>query len=123
MLVDVLLPPRPESVALAREAVSKACEKHDECCHTLLLLASELATNAVKHAKTEFRLTVERNDGRLVLAVTDAGQGEPRLKPLHPEELTEGGRGLVLVNKLAEDWGVARSDTRKEVWATVPCAA
>jgi anti-sigma regulatory factor (Ser/Thr protein kinase) len=70
-----------------------------------VLLASELVTNAVVHARSELRLLLEFHGDQLQLAVDDAS---PRLLRLvtSPDALAEGGRGLLLVEALATSWEV-----------------
>jgi anti-anti-sigma factor len=84
-----------------------------------VLLASELVTNAVIHARTELRLRVELRGDLLHLAVRD---GNPwMLRPATiPDPEAEGGRGLWLVEQLARAWGVNRHpDGGKVVWCTL----
>ena len=87
---------------------------------TVLLLVSELATNAVRHARTGFELTVDvRRAGVRVTVIDDAGHAEPRVGQPHPDDTD--GRGLLIVDRLAATWGcdVVGTD-RKAVWFTVP---
>ena len=86
-----------------------------------VLVAGELVTNAVVHARTELRLRVELRGDLLHLAVRD---GSPRLLRLVtdpvPDPQAEGGRGLWLVEQLARAWGVNRHpDGGKVVWCTL----
>jgi anti-anti-sigma regulatory factor/anti-sigma regulatory factor (Ser/Thr protein kinase) len=84
-----------------------------------VLVASELVTNAVVHARTDLRLRVELRGDLLHLAVRD---GSPRLLRLVtiPDPEAEGGRGLWLVEQLARAWGVNRHpDGGKVVWCTL----
>jgi anti-sigma regulatory factor (Ser/Thr protein kinase) len=84
-----------------------------------VLLAAELVTNAVVHARTELQLRVELRGELLHLAVRD---GSPRLLRLVtiPDPEAEGGRGLWLVEQLARAWGVNRHpDGGKVVWCTL----
>lgn len=70
----------------------------------LLVVTSELVTNAVLHGRgpIELRVAMERDVAEVT--VTDNGGGHPRLRP--SEHTAEHGRGLVLVDALVEDWGV-----------------
>ena len=80
----------------------------------LLLVVSELVSNAVIHAQTRLRLVI-RYDGRRVL--TEVFDGDPRL-PVpadHPGEV--GGRGLLLVDRLSHRWGSENVGVGKRVWA------
>ena len=79
------------------------------------LCASELATNAVVHARTEIELHVEVLGDRIRLEVRDFSKVVPR-QVLHSVRATTG-RGLDLVRVLAQDWGVTLvEDDGKVVW-------
>ncbi|MFF9593370.1 ATP-binding protein [Streptomyces sp. NPDC014646] len=86
------------------------------------LVVAELATNAVAHGRLEgrgFRLGLALPPtGRLRIEVTDP-RGERDL-PAVPREADEGGRGLIIVEALAVDWGVDPCPpSGKTVWAEV----
>jgi anti-sigma regulatory factor (Ser/Thr protein kinase) len=82
------------------------------------LLADELVTNAVVHARTPLRLRLELRGDLLHIAVHDASPRLLRLVPDDPD--SETGRGLRLVEELATAWGVhRRSDGGKAVWCTL----
>ncbi|WP_097881846.1 ATP-binding protein [Streptomyces sp. st140] len=83
------------------------------------LIASELATNVISHAKGTgdyFELGLRRRNGVLILEVTDSCQWRmPKLcKPTDDET---SGRGLFIVDALAEQWGVRPRNPGKTVWA------
>ena len=83
----------------------------DDCC----LIVSELVTNAIRHGGTAFALRLG-SDGRWVYGeVFDAGDGLPCEVP---DDLdATGGRGLVIVGALSDDWGVVPADGGgKTVW-------
>ena len=80
------------------------------------LLLSELVTNAALHAKTQIVVRVELQPQCLRLAVTDGSPRQPVVR--HYSEQATTGRGLGLVNSLAQRWGVeSHSDGSKTVWA------
>jgi anti-sigma regulatory factor (Ser/Thr protein kinase) len=86
---------------------------------TAALLASELATNAVRHGGGhDFDVTVRFGPGaqELWVGVTDRGTGSPRAR--RPPVTDEHGRGLQLVGLLASRWGVrgSRDSDAKTVW-------
>lgn len=83
---------------------------------TLELLTSELITNALLHAYTrEILLTAIRDRDGVRVTVTDGDNRGPVLLPdEHPGVL--GGRGLLLVDALADQWGINRHSTGKAVW-------
>jgi anti-sigma regulatory factor (Ser/Thr protein kinase) len=83
-----------------------------------VLVANELVTNAVVHARTEVRLRVELRGDRLHIAVRD---GSPRLLRVVGSDLeADGGRGLLLVEGVGRAWGVRRPpDGGKVVWCVL----
>jgi hypothetical protein len=85
----------------------------------ILLVATELLSNAVKAASAPVVLSVEGHHNRVDISVADDSP-EPAVRV--PTGIdSPGGRGLLLVDALAEDWGQRRLDDRtKEVWAQVP---
>jgi anti-sigma regulatory factor (Ser/Thr protein kinase) len=85
----------------------------------VLLLASELVTNAVRHGRPPVRLRLHRRGAILRVDVSDGGG--PFAPPPVPvwSRTAEGGRGLPLVDSLACDWGSqAQEDASpgKTVW-------
>ena len=83
---------------------------------TLELLVSELASNAVVHGETPFRLAVARHTSTVIVEVTDTGTGEVSVQD--PAASDPHGRGLRVVAKLAQSWGVHNNGPRpgKTVW-------
>ncbi|MEV3988852.1 ATP-binding protein [Streptomyces sp. NPDC049837] len=86
----------------------------------VLLCVSELATNALVHGVPPgrgFRLLLHREQGGGLLRVEvhDSGEGEVRAARA-PGADAEWGRGLVLVEALADTWGVGERDPGKVVW-------
>jgi hypothetical protein len=79
------------------------------------LLTSELATNAVIHARAPFRVEVANTGQGVRVAVHDPSPGVPALRP--PAEVTAHGRGLRIVDAVAALWGVEPiAEGGKEVW-------
>ncbi len=87
-----------------------------ETVETVELIASELATNAVRHARTDFGMTIETN-GEIRIEVRDSGPGRPTALSPKPSELT--GRGLRIVEALSDVWGVTLRPDGKTVWCTL----
>lgn len=82
------------------------------------LLATELATNAVRHAESAFTV-IARYDGEKVrVEVGDGSRALPRKRSPLADDV--GGRGLVLVEALASAWGVMPTLAGKRVWFEVP---
>lgn len=91
------------------------------------LLVSELATNAVEHAATDFEVTVVTRADAVRLEVAD-GSTQPPMLRVGPLE-SEDGRGLRIVAAMADRWGVETRPgaTGKLVWCELalhpPCPA
>jgi hypothetical protein len=85
------------------------------------VITTELATNAVLHARTGFTVTIAwRPDGAIRLFVRDASLLPPRLR--HPSALDGSGRGLGLVAGIAVGWGTDVVADGKVVWAQLRSA-
>lgn len=112
------LPPEPRSVPLARRfVVEHAPTVRPAEPDSLLLLTSELVTNAVVHARTELQLAVTVTEDDVVVTVHDLDLGRRELRT-HERE---GGRGLVLVEALAAAWGqVVHRAGGKTAWFRLP---
>jgi anti-sigma regulatory factor (Ser/Thr protein kinase) len=85
---------------------------------TAELLTSELVTNALRHTDNDAVLTATLSPGRrshrLRVEVRDFVAGHPRLRA--PGNQVTSGRGLLLVQALADAWGVHPEGTGKVVW-------
>ena len=84
------------------------------------VMVSELAMNAVQYARTTFVVSIELTGDSLRVAVTDSGGGNPEAQPLPPAS-SPHGRGLFLVDRLADEWGVspAADGPERSVWFRV----
>lgn len=79
------------------------------------LLTTELAANAVRHATVDrFYLTLHCDADRVRVEVAD-GSLEPPVV-LRPDPMATSGRGLQLVDALADRWGFERREHGKVVW-------
>ena len=115
------LPPTPSSARAARTFVRDTLRGWglQGVGDVSALLVSELATNAIVHARTEIVLRVARLSSGVRVAVADASPLAPVLRPF--EHSTMGGRGLALVESFATRWGieVAPDSGGKTVWFEV----
>jgi hypothetical protein len=119
---SVVLVPDRTAPEIARALIKDACEAWGVRRLSRLgqLIVSELVTNGVVHARTELRVTVRLCGRTLSLAVRD---GDPRL--LHPpgggvEADGHGyGRGLLIVDSMADSWGCTPTADGKVTWATL----
>ena len=90
-----------------------------EMADDVLLLATELTTNAVLHAGTDLDVTVDVDATRVHVAVADGHRGElPVLDTTSAmrRPLLSHGRGLILVDRIATRWGVVHDNSGKSVW-------
>ncbi|MFS8103115.1 ATP-binding protein [Lentzea alba] len=94
---------------------------HQDDLVDVLLVVTELVTNVYDHARFPARLRLRRSAGPCLISVLveDASSSAPVLRPSSPDSVR--GRGMVLVNQLAKQWGVVRRTAGKSVWALVPC--
>jgi anti-sigma regulatory factor (Ser/Thr protein kinase) len=80
-----------------------------------VLLVSELVGNAVRHTGARvFGLRMLRRRGWIRIEVRDPSRGLPCLMPV--AEMDTSGRGLFLVDKLADRWGVDLLPRGKTTW-------
>jgi anti-sigma regulatory factor (Ser/Thr protein kinase) len=126
----------PRAAAQARRFVSQSLDRWElpDLSRTAALLTSELVTNALVHAHSPVRVVVAVADGTVEVGVTDWDSHKPRLKPPLRAGTPSGtpgwaagrpdddprpghdGRGLRLVEELADKWGIADVTAGKQVW-------
>jgi serine/threonine-protein kinase RsbW len=126
--LDITVAAAPSAAGEARRAL-RACRFVSSTREpALMLLVSELVTNSVRHAGLDrhqpIRLRARRDDVCAYVEVCDAGRSgrvpgrrEPSVDALEP-----GGLGLMLVDEMADRWGVARDDGETCVWFELACA-
>ena len=119
----VVLPPSPRSVGVARWLVSewcvpwvKASEVSEDSVEALLLLSSEVVTNAVVHGSGMVRVALSRRGSSLRLEVSDEGGGMPLIGAQRDD--AESGRGMAMVELLSQRWGTELDEgpLGKKVW-------
>jgi two-component sensor histidine kinase len=103
----------PSSVRAARRFVAGAVDDVAVDRDAVILLTSELAANAVRHARTAFDVVVNvAADSVRVEVVNDA----PGMLVIAKQPTTEGGRGTQILDALAAQWGVRAEPQHKTVW-------
>jgi anti-anti-sigma regulatory factor len=114
------LAPTLEAPRLARETVAEACAAWGlaDPVSNAQLIASELVSNAVLHAGTDLEFGMQWRGERVYLSVHD--RDHQPVRPQHLPEPAEHGRGLLLIDALATDWGRAPLYDGKVVWAALP---
>ena len=116
---SIRLPRGPEAPADARHAIMDWFDGilDRRAIEDVKLLVSELVTNAVRHPRREghIDLSVELGRARVRVEVADPGEGftQPRVGEPPPDAL--GGRGLLIVDRVASRWGVTPGQPTR-VW-------
>ncbi|KMS72318.1 MULTISPECIES: ATP-binding protein [Streptomyces] len=116
---EVPLPSRPESAATARRLAQVVVLRQwgltPKMTEDAVLLVSELVGNAVRHTGARvFGLRMRRRRGWIRIEVRDPSRGLPCLMPV--QEMDISGRGLFLVDKLSDRWGVDLLPRGKTTW-------
>lgn len=120
---SVLLSPTPRGARLARLLAAEWLRTQDlpyRVTEAAEHVVAELSANAATHGRVvgrDFRLALLAHASTLRIEVTDTRADTlPRLRPPSSDE--DGGRGLFLVEALADRWGVELGPVpRKTVWA------
>lgn len=97
----------------ARNALGTLFPVADPIADDVTLVASELVTNVVQHTDSG-GLMEAWDDDPFVISVTDFGAASPSPQ-VDPDD--QGGRGLHIVDELANDWGTTSRPDGKTVWA------
>ncbi len=116
---EVPLPSRPESAATARRLAQVVALRQwqlgPKVTEDAVLLVSELVGNAVRHTGARvFGLHMRRRPGWIRVEVRDPSRGLPCLMPVQETDIS--GRGLFLVDKLSDRWGVDLLPRGKTTW-------
>lgn len=107
-----------KSVSAARRFVRDVLrEQPRETVEAAELMTSELATNSMRHAHSDFELAIHCSQRDIRIEVNDSGQGQPTLRSPAPHE--RSGRGLRIVQELSDTWGTVPSTNGKTVWFTL----
>lgn len=111
-----LLPADPSAPAAARRLVRSALREWrlEALLDPVQLLTSELVTNALLHARSAPRLTVARTPDGVLVTVEDGSPSGPARRR-HGAQATTG-RGVALLEDLADEWGWERQPGGKAVW-------
>ncbi|MFE9677568.1 SpoIIE family protein phosphatase [Streptomyces sp. NPDC006259] len=110
----------PERIAEARAQLRELLHDwpSDDQVDSAVLLVSEMLTNVLVHTDDDALLVAEVSGGpgerRMRIEVTDTSDSLPHKR--RPGELASSGRGLVLTELLADEWGVAPRGEGKTIW-------
>ena len=119
-------PARPDSVGRMRHRISRALTENGNghLAERVVLVASELLTNALLHGALghdPLTATLTNSGGTLVLAVPDNNPAPPMLRD--PGTAAVDGRGVLLVELLADAWGFRCERGGKTVTAEFDAAS
>jgi hypothetical protein len=120
---QIELEAEPISASQTRAFVSRCLVEHQlsHLVDEVRLVASELATNALVHARTAFTVALSQPDGIVLLAVRDRSEGVLRKGVAAVTDTY--GRGLDIVELMSLEWGIDQAkDGSKSVWASFPLA-
>ncbi|MEV0248231.1 ATP-binding protein [Nocardia sp. NPDC050712] len=83
-----------------------------------ILIIDEMVANAREHGSPPWRcrLGLHTTPARLRVEVDDSNPADPHLRT--PD--TTGGRGMILLDRIATSWGIAHYGRFKTVWAELP---
>ncbi|GID61676.1 hypothetical protein Aco03nite_100800 [Actinoplanes couchii] len=86
-----------------------------------LIIVSELVQNVSQHTAGPGELVISLDTASVLIEVGDISTTVPC--PRRPEPERSGGRGLLLIEALAQQWGVRTCPDGKAVWARLPAAS
>lgn len=113
-----VLQPVAGAARRARELVTEASRRWElpEVAESACIVVTELVNNVVAHARTPMTLLLARHAGTMSVAVRDKSSARPRFTgPVAPTSY--GGRGLLLIDSVAQRWGNLGLTDGKVVWA------
>ncbi len=115
--VDERIEASPRAPGIARRAIEQIAAHVDAgVLRDTQLLVSEVVTNSIRHSGSDDPIQLRawvRSNG-LKVEIVDGGSGFDTAA-MSPEATDEGGRGLMIVDALADRWGV-NHDARARVW-------
>jgi anti-sigma regulatory factor (Ser/Thr protein kinase) len=119
--LSLQLPFSANASRLARQGVTGffAHNAVELAVENLLLIVSELVSNAVLHGAPPLSLEVSCDPHRVTIEVVDGDARTDGVSMGPIDRSAPGGRGLRIVDTLAERWGARASDAGKSVWASV----
>ncbi|HET6480009.1 MAG TPA: ATP-binding protein [Actinoplanes sp.] len=103
----------------ARELITEACARwhRPDLAGTACIVVTELVNNVVVHARTDMVVLVATHGSGLSVAVRDHSTHVPTFTGGPVSPTAYGGRGMLLIDSVADHWGNLRLDDGKVVWA------
>ncbi|GAA0938688.1 ATP-binding protein [Nonomuraea longicatena] len=118
-VLTLAVPQQAEAIGRARHAVRDVLTEHswpDELIDTVVLVVSELVSNAVRHGRPPIELRLQVIPGFAAGRVSDRSLAMP--VPVETDDDAESGRGLAIVQAMTSRWGTLPLPERggKAVW-------
>jgi anti-sigma regulatory factor (Ser/Thr protein kinase) len=124
----LLVRPDPASASHVRREIAADLRRGEvtpDSVHDVLLVVSELVSNAVVHTPTpppsptdQLDVGWDLHDHEVFVRVNDSSPGNPSVRVA--DDQRSGGRGLAIVAAIASEWGVRPVTCGKQVWARIP---
>jgi len=114
---EAVMPNRPDSTPAARAFLTRLLNGwgvEQDVIDDAGLLTTELMSNAVRHGSGLITLRIEVDAGAIQVRVHDDGADTVQVKEVG--EASVGGRGLFIVECVADQWGSDPDDPGKSVW-------
>lgn len=114
------LPAQASAIAAGRTFARDFCLRHELSSSTtddVVLLVSELVTNAYLHARSGVHLTLDVDVGLVRIEASDDSPILPIVRQQTDQRSV--GRGLVLLDGLARRWGVQPAASGKLIWVEI----
>ena len=120
--LEFQIPVGSTAPALARATLSAVAHPPPDAASDVLLLTSEVVTNAIRHAGSaphdDVIVRVDPREDAVRVEVLNPGPGFDPQVPVSPSQ-TGTGLGLFLVDRLSSTWGVESEAGRTKVWFEV----
>jgi len=114
------IPEIPRSRRFVAEVLARSGRDASDA---VLLVASELVTNAVRHGNGDVELRIDLDHENVRLEVLDDGHVKVTAPRRVPSPTAVGGRGLHLVREVSKRWGSGFDPAgRTMVWAEMPAS-
>ncbi|WP_305785225.1 anti-anti-sigma factor [Symbioplanes lichenis] len=119
--LSLALEPVVGAARRSRELIAEACARWDlvALAGPACIVVTELVNNVVAHSRTAMTVFASRRGERLLVAVRDRSATVPRFTGSPVPVTSYGGRGLLLIDSVAERWGALALPGGKVVWAAL----
>jgi hypothetical protein len=119
--LSVELEPIVGAARRSRELVTEACARWElpDLAGPACIVVTEMVNNVVAHARTSMTVLLGLHGGTMAVAVRDYSENVPRFSGGPVPVTSYGGRGLLLIDSVAQRWGSLALSGGKVVWAVL----